>query len=154
MKRIAMLLIFVLTLIGSAFALEGVDKTVDCVRCGMDRVFFAHSRALVRYADGSEAATCSVHCAVEDILKSGKKQASLRVADFYSKELVEAKSAVWVVGGRERGVMTSPGKWSFARSEDAGRFVKEQGGAITPWEEVLKLLKNEVAEMDKPAQSE
>lgn len=154
MKRLALLLILILTVIGSAFALEGADKTANCVRCGMDRVFFAYSRALVRYADGSEAATCSVHCAVEDILKSGKKTASLKVADFYSKELVDAASATWVVGGRANGVMTSPGKWAFARPEDAGRFVKEQGGAITPWEQVLKLLKDEVAEMDQPAPAE
>jgi len=153
-KRILLFLVAGLLLVGSAFALEGVEGPVDCLRCGMNRVFFAYSRALVSYTDGSQAATCSIHCAVEDTLKSGKKLASLKVADYYSKELVDAASATWVVGGKEGGVMTSPGKWAFARPEGASRFVKEQGGSVTPWEQVLKLLKDEVAEMDQPAPAE
>jgi predicted Rossmann-fold nucleotide-binding protein len=121
----------------------------------MDRTAFAHSRALVTYSDGGRTGTCSIHCAVEHLGKSpGRQRRSLEVADYYGRELIDAESAVWVVGGGKSGVMTSPAKWAFAREERARRFVRENGGSITSFQAVLQAIKEEVAEMEKPPQLE
>lgn len=132
-------------LVSAADSVEGPGK---CVSCGMDRGVFARSRAVVSYTDGSTVGTCSIHCAVEEIRKSAaKKVAQLQVADYSSTRLIDARSAVWVVGGKERGVMTSPAKWAFADGEQAQQFLKQNGGSITPYQQVLQAVRQEVEEM-------
>lgn len=127
----------------------GVEPPKHCVNCGMDRQMFAYSRAVVTYADGKSDGTCSLNCAVEAIGKSGKQASSLKVADYYTRELVEAKDAVWVVGGKKGGVMTSVAKWAFADRGGAERFVRENGGSITQFGKVLQAVEQEIEEMDK-----
>lgn len=48
----------------------------------------------------------------------------------------------------------APAKWAFARREQALEFVKAEGGSVTPYRQVLRLLEFEVAEMDKPPEME
>ena len=142
---------FMACLVGAG-AIEGPQA---CARCGMDRTSFAHSRAIVAYSDGSSSGTCSLHCAVEEMQAAGTKRvAALQVADFNSKELVDARGATWVVGGKQNGVMTSPAKWAFGRADQAQQFVREYGGKVTPFEQVLLVVQEEVAEMARTPELE
>lgn len=145
MKRI--LFYFSLCLIFSAatlFAQVAVEAPASCKQCGMDRTFFAHSRMLVVYADGSSTGTCSLHCADVDMRKnSGKPVKALKAADFNSKKLIDARKATWVIGGKKSGVMTSVPKWAFAKRSDAGSFTKEQGGKVASFDEAATLARNE-----------
>ena len=110
----------------------------------MDRELFAYSRMLIVYADGTTAGECSINCAVIEMKQNrGKQVKSLMVADYASKELTDARSATWVTGGKKQGVMTSLAKWAFARQEDAQRFVKENGGRITTFDDALTLALKE-----------
>src|SRR5690242_11515091 len=132
MQRFVLFLLVGLTLcraaVGAAATVEGPKA---CIKCGMDRTRFAHSRMVVAYADGTSAGVCSIHCAAEEMKESGgKRLGSLMVADYDSKELIAAKSAVWVMGGKKKGVMTSPAKWAFSGDEAARRFIRENGGEI------------------------
>jgi nitrous oxide reductase accessory protein NosL len=147
MKRFAFALVLSLLFAGAtAFAAAPVEEPAACVQCSMDRTRFAHSRMVVEYDDGSSSGVCSIHCAAADLLKNkGKKVAALKVADYGTKELTDARKATWVVGGKVKGVMTGIPKWAFAKKADAQAFIKENGGAITTFDKMLRASKKEVA---------
>jgi len=140
MLGVAMLLLFA----GSSAASEIVEAPKACQQCGMDRVKFAYSRMVIDYADGTSDGVCSLNCAVEQMKKYPKKKVkSLIVADYVTRELVDARTATWVVGGDKSGVMTAVPKWSFSRKEDAQKFIKEHDGRLTNFDEALNLALKE-----------
>jgi hypothetical protein len=69
---------------------------------------------------------------------------SLMVADYATNELLDAGTATWVVGGKKNGGMNTQPKWAFSGKEDAEQFVKENGGKVTPFDQVMKAAEEEV----------
>jgi nitrous oxide reductase accessory protein NosL len=107
---------------------------------------YGRSRMVIVYDDGTTVEVCSIHCAAGNIKQNRDKQVkSLMVADYATKELIDARSAVWVVGGRKEGVMTALPKWAFAKEADAQAFMKEHGGETAPFEQVMKEAEKETA---------
>ena len=101
----------------------------------MDRHQFAHSRMLIHYADGSQFGACSLHCAALELAyHPGKVPTRIEAADLNSRNLIDAETAVWVVGGKRMGVMTANAKWAFADANAARQFVAENGGRIVDFE--------------------
>jgi len=145
MKIFLMFSVLCLLSIGAAVgAADTVENPKSCQQCGIDRVAFAQSRMVVVYADGTNFATCSLHCTVTEMREhKGKQVKSLKVADYVTKELIDVRSATWVVGGKKPGVMTSLAKWAFARKEDAQKFVGANGGRLTNFDEALELALKE-----------
>ena len=128
----------------AANAAEPVENPASCKQCGMDRVAFSYSRMLILYADGTTVGTCSLNCAAVEMKENkGKQVKALKVADYYSKKLVDARSAEWVIGGAKSGVMTEMPKWAFAKKGDALKFVSENGGRVTTFDEALNLALRE-----------
>jgi len=118
----------------------------DCGQCGMDRKAYGYSRMLIVYGDGSETGVCSLHCAVTELdRQGGKPVASLLAADRDTRRLIDAATAVWVLGGKKRGVMTERAKWAFGTREAAQRFVDTEGGRIVSWEEALAAAREDAA---------
>jgi nitrous oxide reductase accessory protein NosL len=116
-----------------------VVQSPACRHCGMDRGKFSHSRMVIEYEDGSTVATCSLHCAaVELAVTIDKIPVMVRVADFDSKELLDADKAVWVMGGSKKGVMTAQAKWAFTDRRGAERFIKENSGSIVSFDAAIK----------------
>jgi copper chaperone NosL len=131
-------------LVAASVRAERVESPKSCAQCGMDREFFAHSRMLILYADGTTAGVCSMNCAVTEMKQNkGKQVKSLLVADYARRVLTDARSATWVTGGKKPGVMTALPKWAFAKPEDAQRFVRENGGRITSFDDALDLALKE-----------
>jgi copper chaperone NosL len=121
-----------------------IKKNPDCQQCGMDRDKFSHSRMLITYADGSSVATCSISCAATEMKHNpGKSITSIQVADYVTNNLIDARKALWVLGGRKRGVMTPVAKWAFTTREDAEKFVQVNGGRITGYDEALDVAMKE-----------
>ncbi len=144
---LAMLLLASVTL----HAAETVEGDRHCALCGMDRATFAYSRMVVTFDNKTTVMVCSLHCAVEEMTKQkNRKVTSLLVADYDSKKLLDAYRAIWVLGGKRNGVMTSPAKWAFSRKQEAQSFVRENGGRIVPFTQIMKAVTAEVAEMNKP----
>lgn len=145
MRRFMLTLILCLLGTGAfALAADAVENPKSCQQCGMDREFFAHSRMMIVYDDGTSTGECSLNCAVVEMKQSkGKKVKALMAADYVTKELIDAHTAIWVVGGRKGGVMTSEAKWAFAKKEDAQNFVRENGGRVTTFDEALDLALKE-----------
>jgi len=111
----------------------------------MDRARFARSRMLILRKDGSRVGTCSLHCAAE-VIGAAKKSPvrTLRVADqAHPLDLLEARSAVWVIGGDLPGVMTGTATWAFVRSEDAQAFIRRHGGRAADFDEALRRVRQE-----------
>jgi copper chaperone NosL len=122
-----------------ASAQEDVTKHPSCPYCGMDRAKFAHSRVLVDYEDGSSFGACSLHCAAVDMaVHIDKTPKSIMVGDYNTKELIDAETATWVIGGNKMGVMSKRAKWAFESKEDADKFIKENGGKQAGFEEAIK----------------
>lgn len=157
MKSLIFTILITLLAASGAFpALDGptVEAPADCEVCGMSRTLFARSRSIVTYADGTSAGLCSIHCAAATLKERGNgKVNALQVADYRTKELIRAESAVWVVGGSVPGVMTSQPKWAFADRADALEFVRQNNGAITPFDDVLKLSRAEVSDASSATES-
>jgi nitrous oxide reductase accessory protein NosL len=125
---------------------EDIPRIRECSYCGMDRKAYGYSRALVQYQDGSEVGTCSLHCAVIEVDAHPEKALkALLVADRNSHDLLDAAAATWVLGGRKRAVMAARPKWAFATPEAAAAFVKDQGGEVIGWPQVLAAAKEDVA---------
>jgi len=110
-----------------------------CKYCNMDRLQYAHSRMLIVYGDGTEFGSCSLHCIAVDLaLHIDKTPKVILAADYNTKELVDAESAYWVIGGNLPGVMTKRAKWAFEEKRDAQEFVIKNGGAIATFDQAMK----------------
>ncbi|HMK56607.1 MAG TPA: nitrous oxide reductase accessory protein NosL [Dissulfurispiraceae bacterium] len=121
------------------YAQDDISKHASCHLCGMDRAKFAHSRILIEYDDGTTAGTCSIHCAAIDLaVNIDKTPKVVKVGDYNSKNLIDAETAVWVIGGNKPGVMSKRAKWAFAKKEDAEGYIKANGGSIATFDEVMK----------------
>jgi nitrous oxide reductase accessory protein NosL len=122
-----------------ALSQDDVKEIPDCDYCGMDREKFAHSRILIRYEDDTEEGMCSIHCAAIDLaINIDNSPKAIMVGDYGTKKLINAETAVWVIGGNKMGVMTKRAKWAFEKREDAEKFVKENGGKVSTFDEAMK----------------
>ncbi len=141
------LLVILLLAYALAGAMDGVEGPKNCNQCGMDRAAYARSRMLVVYADGTTVGVCSLHCAAEELQRNRDKLVNaVMVADYITHELIDARTAVWVVGGRPAGVMTAVPKWAFAGKEAAREFIEKNGGIVNSFDLALKLATTEVLE--------
>ena len=143
MRRIwAGLLVTVLWLSGTvawAQVAEDIQKYPSCKYCGMDRQKFAHSRMLLEYTDGSGLGSCSIHCTAVDLAQNiDKTPKAIQVADYGTKNLIDAEKAYWVIGGTKPGVMTKRAKWAFADQKAAAAFIKENEGRPASFDDAMK----------------
>ena len=136
---------------GALWALDNDVKEIPaCKYCGMNRETFAHSRMLIEYNDGTIVGTCSLHCASVDLaLNLDKTPKAIQVGDYGQKGLINAETAVWVIGGNKPGVMTRNAKWAFANKDDAEKFQRENGGRIATFDEALEASYKDLAEDTK-----
>ena len=124
---------------GPCLAQDDVNKYMSCMKCGMNRSMFAHSRMLITYNDNTVVGTCSLHCAAVDMAANIDKNPKLvEVGDYSTKKLINAREAYWVIGGGKPGVMTKRAKWAFESKSDAEMFIKENGGNLLTFEDVMK----------------
>jgi len=125
--------------IGNGQTKEDIHLKKECKYCGMDREKFDFSRMLIDYDDGTSFAVCSIHCAAVDLANNiDKTPKAIKVGDFSTKDLIDAESATWVIGGSKPGVMSKRGKWAFAKKEDAENFIKSNGGTLADFEAAMK----------------
>jgi hypothetical protein len=138
-------LLFVATLvIGSQ---SDIVNHPSCPHCGMDRDKFSFSRMLLGYDDGSEVGTCSIRCAAVDMVNNlDKAPVKMMVGDYNTDELIDAETAIWVIGGKRPGVMSKRAKWAFAQRADAEAFITENNGEIATFEEALQATYSDLYE--------
>ncbi len=149
MKYLWKTLLLSLVLPALCLAADNIEAPAECKHCGMNRTKFAYSRMQVTYTDGSNSGVCSINCAITDYAASkGKKVKTWKVGEYNSKMLIDAKSAVWTVGGKKKGVMTPVAKWAFADNKGAEEYIRENGGKVATFDEVKKLTEKELEEAE------
>jgi len=140
-KTVFVVLLVACVLMAPIYALAGDDDIAACPNCpfcNMDRQKFAHSRVFIEY-DGGSQGFCSLHCAAVDLaIKIDQTPKAIKVGDYYTKKLIDAERAVWVIGGEKMGVMTKRAKWAFEKQEDAEKFVNESGGKVSTFDEAVR----------------
>jgi copper chaperone NosL len=140
----------ILALAAAVCAADDMKTHASCNYCGMNRQVFAHSRMLIEYDDGTLVGVCSLHCAAVDlVLNIDKTPKKISVGDFKNKNLIEAEKAFWVVGGSKPGVMTKNAKWAFETKEDADKFVQENGGKPTTFDQALNAAYQDISDDTK-----
>jgi hypothetical protein len=116
----------------------------------MNREMFAHSRMLIDYGEGGKEGLCSLHCASVDLaLNLDRTPKAILVGDYGTRGLINAETAVWVIGGSKPGVMTKNAKWAFAGREDAEKFQRENGGRLAGFDEALEASYKDLADDTK-----
>ncbi len=131
-----------------AAALQDTKDHPECKYCGMKRDKFAFSRMLIKYDKGPAAGTCSIHCSSIDLALSTERMPEvILVGDYNTKRLIDAERAVWVIGGKKMGVMSSRGKWAFVTRKDADACIGENGGQISSFDEAMKVTFEDMYEI-------
>jgi copper chaperone NosL len=130
---------------------DDIKRHPECKYCGMDRQKFGSSRMLVRYDDGTEVPTCSIHCTGIDLaLNPHKGVLASLVGDYNTRVLLDAEKAFWVLGGNKMGVMSIRGKWAFSDRQSAARFIIEHGGSLVTYDEVMNATFEDMYEILRP----
>ncbi|MBT0653428.1 nitrous oxide reductase accessory protein NosL [Geomobilimonas luticola] len=131
----------------TAYAREKIEFPLICQSCGMSRGGVnVKNRVLITYADGSVVGTCSLYCVA--LVKSkdrDHKIVSIKVANYMTGELIDAKSAIWVIGSKNKGVMSSVARFAFANKKDAQSYIDKYGGKVATFEQAIKLAEIESA---------
>jgi nitrous oxide reductase accessory protein NosL len=151
MKQRFIMSVFALILfciaVRGAFAQSDIKGHRSCARCGMDRKAYGYSRMLVQYEDGAVVGVCSLHCVIVELdANQGRTVRTLFVADRDTGTLIEVEKAIWVMGGKKRGVMTQMPKWAFQTKADAEAFINTNGGKIVSLEEALAAAREELVQ--------
>ncbi|MRJ02055.1 MAG: nitrous oxide reductase [Epsilonproteobacteria bacterium] len=110
-----------------------------CDICGMNLPKFFKTNHAVVLKDGSKKEYCSLHCFAQDYRKIGEKVERILVVDGATGEWIEAPQAFYVVGSDVEGTMSPVSKIAFKSREEAEKFVREHGGEIMDFDEVLKI---------------
>lgn len=129
MKKLFIIALFAITAT-YAFAADDITQFPSCKYCGMHRDMYNFSRTYIEYNNGKAEGFCSIHCAAVDLaVNIDKSPNKIFVGDYGTKELINAETAFWVIGGSKPGVMTKRAKWAFMAQADADKFVNEFGGS-------------------------
>lgn len=120
-----------------------LEKYPRCVHCGMSRQMWHHSRHLVHYSDDLAVGTCSIRClAVNLSLNLDRGVKNIWAADFSSPEkpapMIDADSAVYLIGSQLKGTMTMHSKMAFSSAEEAQNAMKANGGQTADFNAALK----------------
>ena len=154
MKAVVFLSIWILTAVITPCAPAQVPKDIQehpaCKYCAMNRQHFAHSRMLIEYGDDSSFGACSLYCAAINLaVNIDKAPTSIQVADYNTKELIDAEAAYWVIGGNRPGVMTQAAKWAFRKKWEAKTYMAKNGGSLATFEEAIKATYKDMYEDSK-----
>lgn len=137
------------SMVGTGFAQAPKDLQdhKSCTYCGMDRAMYDFSRMLVEYEDGTTTPACSLHCVAIDLAnRIDKAPGSILVADFQTRQLINAETAVWVLEGNKPGIMSKRGKWAFATKGSAEVFLASNGGRLASFDQAIKLAYEDMYE--------
>lgn len=116
---------------------EGKDKTSGVV-CGMNLPMFYktnHSATL----NGKPRQYCSIHCLTEDLKIKKLALKDIKVVDITTLKFIDAKSAFYVVGSRQKGTMSRVSKYAFANKKDAFVFSKKYGGKVVDFQKAMQI---------------
>jgi nitrous oxide reductase accessory protein NosL len=112
-----------------------------CPNCGMLRAMWARTWKTFENTEGRFEA-CSFHCLADMTQKSGFAPANPATALYLDPgSMVDARSAVYVIGSKAPGTMTMNSKPAFADASQAEAFRQTCGGRVAGYPEALELAR-------------
>ncbi len=109
-----------------------------CGACGME-VFEKMMTRVEILIDDSTYHACGIGCALT--IMEGKNAKSVKVVDFKTFKLIDAKNSYFVVGSVISPVRAMLPEFSFANGGDANDFVKLYGGRVLDYNSMIDLAK-------------
>ena len=124
---------------GNPHLIQDGSQKMWCPVCGMNLKRFYKTSHAVILKDGKKKQYCSIRCLVADwpIIKDKIKE--ILVVDAKTGELIDVKSAYYVVGSKVQGTMSMVSKIAFAKEDDAKAFQQKFGGKIADFNRVFKM---------------
>ncbi len=121
-----------------------------CPVCGMKlRLFYKTSHAL-RTAAGRQRQYCSLRCLAKDLERLGETGANaIRAVDAAGGELIDARSAHYVLGSDVPGTMSRRSKLAFADRAAAAAFAANCGGRVVSFDRALAAARADLAADDR-----
>ena len=130
-----------LTFLSQVYCVSSViaeETREECRLCGMWIDQHMHTRHVLTAAeDGAQISFCSFTCAARHINRFGEDVQHLEVADYLTAELVNVKSAFYLLGSDAPPVMSYTSIIAFKSLAEADNFRKLHGGKIMTFAEVL-----------------
>lgn len=109
----------------------------DCCICGMWIDQYMRTRHVLTETDGAQVSFCSFTCAAKHLKQPGVTAKKVQVADYLTKQLVDVKDALYLVGSDAPPVMSCTSIIAFARRDAAEDFQRLHGGEIMSFAEAL-----------------
>jgi len=133
-----------------AVLLEKGEYNNSCSICGMHLPTFYKTNHAIIFKDGKALQFCSIHCLVETMeyrLSSEEKAqiAEIKAVDALSTEMIDAKTAHYVIGSKKPGTMSMVSKYAFKDKGDAEAFAKEFGGEVADYDHAYAKAKEDFA---------
>ena len=111
----------------------------SCQYCGMSIEKYGYSKMKFTYKNKTEIETCSIRCgALEYSTRIDRHIKKIEVADFDTREYINAKKAHWILGGQKTPVMSKRAKWAFKDKKRADLFKRQFGGASVSFETAMQ----------------
>lgn len=112
-----------------------------CNVCGMHLTKFYKTSHATTFKNGHKEQYCSIRCQAQIHNDHADKIKKVEVVDTKSLKLVDAKTAIYVVGSSKKGTMSPISKYAFEKKEDALAFQKKFGGTLHSFDETLQIAK-------------
>jgi copper chaperone NosL len=144
MVKAASCFVFALFLF-TAFSPAPAAEREGCVLCGMYLDIYAKTRYTITFDDGSSQSTCSLACAARIMNEHKGRTRDVKVGNYLSGELIEARSAFYLEGSDVPGVMSNTSRIAFPSKQAAQDFRKKHGGRIITFD---KAVQNELKERE------
>ncbi|MCF6309580.1 MAG: nitrous oxide reductase accessory protein NosL [Sulfurimonas sp.] len=156
MKKIVYVLLITLLLFSSsslfAFSKEVTNPTLVqvgkhkhwCPVCGMSLKKFYKTSHVSKQNSSTPKQYCSMRCLVVDMSQNSIDTKNIQVVDVVSQKLIDAKSAIYVVGSEVKGTMSKVSKLAFSSAEAAEDFSIENGGDIVVFDKVLQMAQESI----------
>ncbi|MEW6585373.1 MAG: nitrous oxide reductase accessory protein NosL [Nitrospirota bacterium] len=125
---------------GTVLTAGAANQRRDCHVCGMWIDQYEHTRHVVVLKDGRTEHFCSFACASKYIRDNGESIKAAKVADFITKQLVDADGAYYLEGSDVPAVMSYISIIAFSTKSSAAVFREEHGGHIITFAEALNNL--------------
>lgn len=115
---------------------SGKEKN-SCATCNMSLT----NSYKVNYAATSNEKIkqfCSLHCLAQEMGINKIALKDIKTVDFNTLKFIDAKDAYYVLGSKQKGIMTKSSKFAFSDKADAINFAKVNGGEIVTFEDAYK----------------
>lgn len=127
---------------------KGSEK-LWCPISGMSIKKYYKTSHTSKLQNGTSRQYSSMASLAKDDLEYGVDTNSVQVVDVKSEQLINAKSAFYVIGSDVQGTLSQVSKLAFLKEEDAKSFIKEYGGEITNFEKAFEKAKKSLKEDEK-----